>query len=68
MLNHEEKTCPRCGRVFECQVNSPIRCDCARVQLDDPTLARLHGRYSDCLCLDCLRAIDAGQGLALDGD
>jgi hypothetical protein len=66
MMKHEEKTCPRCGRTFECKVNNPVHCECARVDLDDATLHALHGRYPDCLCLDCLRAIATGQGLTLD--
>ncbi len=66
MLKHEEKTCPRCGRTFECKANNPVRCECALVELDDRALQALHGCYADCLCLDCLRAIAAGQGLHLE--
>jgi hypothetical protein len=66
MLKHELKTCPRCGRTFECKANNPVRCNCALVELDEERLDAMQRRYSDCLCLDCLRAIAAGHGPAGD--
>lgn len=63
MPKHEEKTCPRCGRVFECKVNNPLRCDCSEVELSDAALHEIHGCYPDCLCLECLVAISAGQAV-----
>lgn len=60
-MKHEEKICARCGRTFECKANNALRCDCARVDLDDATLHALRELYPDCLCLSCLRDIAAGD-------
>jgi len=50
------KTCPRCGKTFEC-VHS-IDCWCVKVKLTDATKAYLKEHYSDCLCKDCLEEIN----------
>jgi len=50
------KTCPRCGKTFEC-VHS-VDCWCVKVKLTDATKAFLKERYSDCLCKDCLEEIN----------
>lgn len=57
---HEHKTCPRCGRSFECRSNNPIRCECSRITLSEATLRAIEGRYRDCLCLACLTDLAAG--------
>ena len=54
-----KKTCPRCGKTFEC-VHS-IDCWCVKVQLKDSTKAYLKEHYSDCLCKDCLEEINEKQ-------
>ena len=54
-----KKTCPRCGKEFEC-VHS-IDCWCVKVQLKDTTKAYLKEHYSDCLCKDCLEEINGKQ-------
>lgn len=51
------KTCPRCGKTFEC-VHS-IDCWCVKVKLTDATKAYLKEHYSDCLCKDCLEKLNA---------
>ena len=51
------KTCPRCGKTFEC-VHS-IDCWCVKVKLTDATKAYLKEYYSDCLCKDCLEKLNA---------
>ena len=51
------KTCPRCGKTFEC-VHS-IDCWCVKVKLTDTTKAYLKGHYNDCLCKDCLEKLNA---------
>ena len=53
------KTCPRCGKTFEC-VHS-IDCWCVKVKLTDATKAYLKENYSDCLCKDCLNEINEGN-------
>lgn len=47
------KTCPACGRSFQC-FGSPD-CWCASVRLPDKALVELRAKYVDCLCEDCLR-------------
>ncbi len=55
-LNKMTKTCPRCGKTFEC-VHS-VDCWCVKVKLADATKAYLKANYSDCLCKDCLEEIN----------
>jgi hypothetical protein len=50
------KTCPRCGKTFEC-VHS-IDCWCVKVKLTDTAKAYLKEHYTDCLCKDCLEEIN----------
>ena len=50
------KTCPRCGKTFEC-VHS-IDCWCVKVKLTDAAKAYLKEHYSDCLCKECLEEIN----------
>lgn len=52
-----KKTCPRCGKEFEC-VHS-IDCWCVKVKLTDATKAYLKENYSDCLCKECLEKLNA---------
>jgi hypothetical protein len=52
-----KKTCPRCGKEFEC-VHS-IDCWCVKVKLTDTTKAYLKANYSDCLCKECLEKLNA---------
>ena len=55
-FNNMKKTCPRCGKTFEC-VHS-VDCWCVKVKLTDATKAYLKANYSDCLCKDCLEEIN----------
>jgi hypothetical protein len=59
MAYHEDKTCPRCRKLFECQAGSILRCQCARVSLSPEESEYIHGSYSDCLCAECLGALHA---------
>lgn len=49
-----KKTCPKCGKVFEC-VHS-LDCWCVKVHLSDETKRKLK-IYNDCLCKECLESI-----------
>jgi hypothetical protein len=46
------KTCSRCGKEIQCgaEIGAPI-CWCA----DMPKLKPIPARYTDCLCLECLK-------------
>ena len=52
--------CPRCGGEFHCGA-SEARCDCFEIKLDEAQRARLAREFSGCLCLRCLRELQAQQ-------
>lgn len=52
--------CPRCGGAFHCGA-SEARCDCFGIQLDAALRERLTREFSACLCLRCLRELQAGE-------
>lgn len=49
------KTCPKCGRTFECHHSS--ECWCSRYMLYENAREFLRTRYEDCLCEECLKVI-----------
>lgn len=54
-----EALCPRCGGRFDCGAQAG-HCDCFDVQLGAALRAELAARYRGCLCLRCLRELQAG--------
>ena len=50
--------CPRCGKAFHCGAQDAM-CECAQVQLIDALRTELQQRYVGCLCVGCLRAVQA---------
>ncbi len=50
--------CPRCGGGFDCGAQAG-HCDCFGIQLGDALRAELAARYRGCLCLRCLRELQA---------
>ena len=57
MPNHENKTCPRCSRYFECKVGDIGHCQCSGFVLSASEMAFIEERYNDCLCGDCLKEL-----------
>ncbi|MFT3932836.1 MAG: cysteine-rich CWC family protein [Chitinophagaceae bacterium] len=57
MHTASNKTCPRCQQIFECRANDIANCQCSKVQLAPATREWLAKHYKDCLCANCLRAI-----------
>lgn len=51
------KICPHCQCEFECRNDNVLECDCIHVILGKEALDYISSRYSDCLCVDCLREI-----------
>jgi len=51
---HEEKSCPRCNKPFECKAGDITQCQCYGIQLSVEERAFVEARYKDCLCADCL--------------
>ncbi|WP_341835614.1 cysteine-rich CWC family protein [Chitinophaga pollutisoli] len=55
MCKHEEKSCPKCGGVFECKVGSIVLCQCTTVILSQEERDYIAAQYADCLCAACLK-------------
>jgi hypothetical protein len=55
--------CPRCGAAFRCGVDDAAPCACSAVELDARIQGELRSRYAGCLCVDCLRALAAGEAV-----
>jgi hypothetical protein len=53
-MKTETKTCPRCGKTFECNNYNIMKCQCILVPLNADARQMIAERYDDCLCLDCL--------------
>ena len=54
---HDNTTCPRCGRAFVCKASAIAHCDCAHISLREEVLDYIAVNYDECLCLDCLQAL-----------
>lgn len=53
-----KKVCLRCGVMFDCKHDEDFRsCHCTEIGLDAPMRNYLKENYSDCLCPDCLKAV-----------
>ncbi len=53
----KQKVCEKCGAKFDCY--SPWGpCWCEEVKLKPEALANLRARYDDCLCPNCLAAVE----------
>jgi hypothetical protein len=56
---HEAKQCPRCQRQFICKANRIHRCDCSNICLSFETAEHIRQYYDECLCLVCLKELEA---------
>ena len=66
MAQHEEKTCPRCEKNFECKCGSINLCQCSAVTLTEELSQQLKNDYADCLCIQCLREIKSTSPVSLN--
>ncbi len=57
MPTHEKKACPRCRQPFECKVGDIGHCQCNGIRLTAEERSFIEQRYNDCLCRDCLEAL-----------
>ena len=57
MSRHENKTCPMCGIIFECQPGDITKCQCYTVALNDAERDYVAGKYNTCLCTDCIKQL-----------
>ncbi|MEK9629740.1 MAG: cysteine-rich CWC family protein [Nitrospinota bacterium] len=51
------KTCPKCGKQFECENDSPNPCQCDGVPLNKKQLDYIKNNFENCLCLNCLHQL-----------
>ena len=51
---HENKSCSRCGKLFECKVGDIAHCHCNNIILTPEERSFIEDKYSDCLCSQCL--------------
>jgi len=54
---HENKICPRCQAAFQCKPGDIVHCQCYTAQLNDAARILLAQEFTDCLCINCLKAI-----------
>lgn len=52
------KICPRCKNGFTCRADQVSSCSCLQVKLGNRTKSFLAATFYDCLCNDCLAALD----------
>ena len=52
---HEQKSCPRCNKAFECKAGDITNCQCNPIALTVEERAFIETRYNDCLCATCLK-------------
>ena len=57
MHKHELKNCCRCYASFECKAGSITECQCSQIQLTNEERIYIEDKFSDCLCLNCLAAL-----------
>ena len=63
MCTHENKTCPRCKKPFECKAGNIAQCQCYGIVLTIEQKAFIEQRYNDCLCKDCLTTLQSDMEL-----
>ncbi|MCB9384007.1 MAG: cysteine-rich CWC family protein [Bryobacterales bacterium] len=63
-LQGAEQSCEACGSTFTCGPFLKGGCWCMREKVSAETRAALKAQYKRCLCPDCLRRAEAGQGSA----
>jgi hypothetical protein len=54
---YQQKRCPRCGRVFDCNSGSVTSCQCREVVLTPAQREHIAAHHADCLCRACLEAL-----------
>lgn len=59
MPKHEKKQCPRCESEFECKTGSILLCQCSRIEMSVEQIEYTSTKYNDCLCLSCLKVLQA---------
>ena len=58
-VHGQTEICPRCKASFECNAGNIVNCHCSRISLCKAAMAFIKDNYSDCLCANCLKALNA---------
>ncbi len=56
----DASTCGACGNAFTCGATI-LGCWCTKINLAPSIRTALRGRYSDCLCPECLENFASGE-------
>lgn len=54
-----DSRCPRCSGPFACGAHDDTPCACFAVHLTDAARAALRAAFTDCVCVACLRDVQA---------
>lgn len=60
-MSAPKQKCPRCKKSFECKADSITECQCSTVPLTEKERAFISNKFEGCLCVDCLKEIQAGK-------
>ena len=63
MSLHENKSCLRCKKQFECKSGNITQCQCYGIELTIEQRAYIEQRYNECLCKDCLQYLQVELNL-----
>lgn len=55
--NVQYKKCPHCSTYFKCRVDDISQCQCSTVKLNAGQLNYIAGKYTDCLCANCMQLL-----------
>lgn len=59
-MNRLDDRCPRCGNAFHCGAQD-AHCDCFDLKLGPELRERLSRQYEGCLCIRCLKELQAAN-------
>lgn len=57
----ENKHCPRCNTVFECNAYDILNCQCNGIVFMDTQKEHIAKAFNDCLCRKCLLELQQEQ-------
>lgn len=60
-MSPPKQKCPRCAKGFECKADSISECQCSTVTLTKKERELIGTTFDGCLCVDCLKEIQAGE-------
>jgi hypothetical protein len=63
---HELKSCPCCGKVFECKPGDIANCQCFGIKISEEASVFIAKKYVDCICIGCLQALNQNQILFIE--